>query len=139
MSGITQSGILALQPQEPVNVPTPPVGSYYLFVNIFDGITYYKDWNRVCFPISNLPATLPNNQIFVGNANNVAAPVPMTGDASINNIGATTVIGIRNILVATAPFTVGTILYYDGSIWQKLLPGVNGQVLTMVAGVPTWV
>lgn len=59
MSGITQSGILTLQPQEPVNVPTPPTGSYYLFVNIFDGITYYKDWNRVCTPISNLTTMTP--------------------------------------------------------------------------------
>lgn len=54
MVGIQQSGLLALQPQEPVNVPNPPEGSYYLFVNIFDGQTYYKDWNRVCKPLANV-------------------------------------------------------------------------------------
>lgn len=59
MAGITQIGVLALQPQEPVNVPVPPEGSYYMFVNIYDGITYYKDWNRVCTPISNLTTMTP--------------------------------------------------------------------------------
>ena len=56
----TQAGILPLQPQEPGNVPVPPLGSYYLFVNIFDGIVYYKDWNKICLPISNMTTlTLP--------------------------------------------------------------------------------
>lgn len=54
MSGFTQSGILALQPQEPGSVPTPPEGSYYMFVNIFDGITYYKDWHKICTPLANI-------------------------------------------------------------------------------------
>jgi hypothetical protein len=139
MSGIQQTGILALQPQEPVNVPTPPEGSFYMFVNLFDGITYYKDWNRVCRPISNLPATLPNNQIFVGNALNVATPVPVTGDVTLTNTGLVRVVAIQSIPVAPGPYTIGTMLYFDGVNWQKLLPGINGQVLTMVAGVPTWV
>ena len=54
MAGTQQSGILVLQPQEPVGVPTPPEGSYYLFVNVFDGQTYYKDWHRVCKPLANV-------------------------------------------------------------------------------------
>jgi len=50
----TKTGLLALQLREPVTVPTPPEGSYYMFVNKFDGITYYKDYKRVCTPIANI-------------------------------------------------------------------------------------
>lgn len=139
MAGVQQTGILVLQPQEPVNVPTPPEGSYYLFVNIFDGITYYKDWHRVCKPISTISGILPNNQIFVGNAFNVAVPVSVTGDVVLANTGLTTVVGIQSIPVAAGPYTAGTMLYYDGAIWQKILPGANNTKLTMVAGVPTWI
>jgi hypothetical protein len=138
MAGVQQTGILVLQPQEPGNVPIPPVESYYMFVNIFDGITYYKDSNRVCHPINGVPV-LPNNQILIGNQYNVATPVPVTGDLSSQNTGAFTVLGIRNVPVAAGPYTTGTMLYYNGSIWQKLAPGTNGQILTMVGGVPTWV
>ncbi len=139
MAGVQQTGILVLQPQEPVNVPNPPEGSYYLYVNIFDGITYYKDWHRVSHPIAGLPAVLPNNQIFVGNAFNVANPVPVTGDVTLTSTGLMRVVAIQSVPVAPGPFTTGTMLYYDGAVWQKLLPGTNGQVLTMVGGVPTWV
>lgn len=138
MAGVQQTGILVLQPQEPVNVPTPPVDSYYMFVNIFDGITYYKDWNRVCHPVGAIPV-LPNNQIFIGNQYNVATPVTITGDVTSQNTGILTVTGIRGVPVAAGPYTAGTMLYYDGAVWQKLLPGTNGQILTMVGGVPTWV
>jgi len=138
MAGITQVGILALQPQDPVNVPVPPVESYYMFVNIFDGITYYKDSNRVCHPINGIPQ-LPNNQIFIGNQYNVATPVTVQGDLVSQNNGNFTVIGIRDIPVAPGNYSVGTMLYYDGVVWQKLIPGTNGQQLTMVGGIPTWV
>lgn len=139
MIGIQQSGILALQPQEPVNVPTPPEGSFYMFINIFDGIAYYKDHNKVCIPISNITGSLPNTQILIGNASSAATAVPVSGDLTVQNTGAFTVTGLKGIPLATVPFTAGTMLYYDSSIWQKLAPGSNGQVLTMVAGVPTWV
>jgi len=56
MAGVQQSGILALQPQEPVDVPTPPEGSFYMFINIFDGLAYYKDSRRVCIPLANIGA-----------------------------------------------------------------------------------
>lgn len=138
MAGVQQTGILVLQPQEPVNVPTPPVESYYMFVNIYDGITYYKDSNRVCHPINGIPV-LPNNQILIGNQFNVATPVTITGDVTSQNTGYLTVTGIRGIPIVAGPYTAGTMLYYDGSVWQKLLPGTNGAVLQMVGGIPTWV
>ena len=67
----TKTGLLALQLREPVAVPTPPEGSYYMFVNIFDGITYYKDSKRVCKPISNIETmslTPYQNDIVAGTA-----------------------------------------------------------------------
>lgn len=139
MAGVQQTGILVLQPQEPGNVPTPPVESYYMFVNIFDGITYYKDSNRVCHSMAGISDVLPSGHILVGNNFNVASPVPVTGDVTLANNGYITVTAIRNVPVAAGPYATGTMLYFDGSVWQKLLPGINGQILTMVAGVPTWV
>lgn len=32
----------------------------------------------------------------------------------------------------------GNILYWDGAMWVRVLPGVNGQVLQLNGGVPTW-
>jgi len=139
MAGVQQSGILALQPQEPVNVPTPPEGSFYMFINIFDGIAYYKDHHKVCTPLTNITGILPNSHILVGDSNNVATPVPVSGDLTVQNNGAFTVTGLRGIALAVAPPVTGTMLYYDGSVWQNLAPGSNGQVLTMAAGIPTWI
>lgn len=34
---------------------------------------------------------------------------------------------------------MGGMLYWDGSTWGQIAPGVEGSVLTMVDGVPTWV
>jgi hypothetical protein len=46
------------------------------------------DWNTFNSKASN---SLTNNQIFVGNASNVATSVPMSGDVAITNTGATTI------------------------------------------------
>lgn len=40
--------------------------------------------------VSGGAAALPNNQIFVGNASSIATPVPMSGDAGIDNTGKVT-------------------------------------------------
>lgn len=50
-------------------------------------------------PAGGLANTLPNGNIFVGNALNVATGVPMSGDATIDNTGALT---IANDAITTA-------------------------------------
>ena len=32
----------------------------------------------------------------------------------------------------------GNVLYHDGTVWQVLTTGANGQVLTLAAGIPSW-
>lgn len=64
----TQTGILPLQAQEPGNVPLPPAGSYYFFINIFDSQMYIKDSRGVCFSVIG-----PGLAIFANNAAAIAA------------------------------------------------------------------
>jgi hypothetical protein len=47
-------------------------------------------------------------------------------------------------LVDLATWTItsqaaGSMCYYDGTNWVVLLPGSEGDVLTMSSGVPAWV
>lgn len=62
-----------------------------------------------------LGTTLNSANIFVGNGSNVATGVAMSGDASLSNTGAATVVGLRGKTIsATAPTSAGQILRYDG-------------------------
>jgi uncharacterized protein YifE (UPF0438 family) len=95
---------------------------------------------------------LTNTNIFVGDASNVATGVAMSGDATISNAG---VLTIGNDAITTAKIidnavdgekiqisgnTTGSMMYYDGTDWVQLSPGVSGQLLqTSGAAAPTWV
>ncbi|MBS3999062.1 MAG: hypothetical protein KGZ71_01125, partial [Desulfobulbaceae bacterium] len=95
---------------------------------------------------------LTNTNIFVGDASNVATGVAMSGDATISNTGALT---IANDAITTAKIidnavdgekiqisgnTTGSMMYYDGTDWVQLTPGISGQLLqTTGAAAPIWV
>jgi uncharacterized protein YifE (UPF0438 family) len=95
---------------------------------------------------------LTNSNIFVGDASNVATGVAMSGDATISNTG---VLTIGNDAITTAKIldnavdgekiqisgnTTGSMMYYDGTDWVQLSPGISGQLLqTSGAAAPTWV
>jgi len=95
---------------------------------------------------------LNNTNIFVGNASNVATGVAMSGDATMNNTGVLTIsddaITTSKILnnavdgtkIQISGNTVGSVMYYDGTDWANLAPGVSGQILqTNGAAAPSWV
>lgn len=46
--------------------------------------------------------------------------------------------GTGGALQATAGTAAGQMLYWNGTAWVNVQPGGNGQVLTLVNGVPTW-
>ena len=75
-----------------------------------------------------IPA-LTSANILVGNGSNVATPVVMSGDATIDNTGAVTV----SDLTITGEAT-GDILYFNGTNRVKLAIGTAGQVLTVNGG-----
>ncbi|MCO5251236.1 MAG: hypothetical protein M9949_07420 [Candidatus Kapabacteria bacterium] len=95
---------------------------------------------------------LTNTNIFVGDALNVATGVAMSGDATISNAG---VLTIANDAITTAKIidnavdgakiqitgnTIGSMMYYDGTDWVQLSPGISGQLLqTSGAAAPIWV
>lgn len=95
---------------------------------------------------------LPNTQLLVGNASNVAAAVALSGDATISNLGVMTIANsaistakladnsVTGAKIALASQAAGDIMYYDGTDWVRLAKGTAGQVLTMNAGAtaPEW-
>lgn len=49
-------------------------------------------------------------------------------------------IDLRDMLnVQGEDYEDGDILYYDDGQWRKLAPGTDGDVLTLVSGLPAWV
>ncbi|MBI3218321.1 MAG: tail fiber domain-containing protein [Bacteroidetes bacterium] len=108
-----------------------------------------------------LGSTLSNNQIFVGNASNVATGVAMSGDATISNTGAVTIANLAvtnakiagmnasklNGTVATAnggtgltAVVPGAIAYGGATDFAFTAVGTTGQVLqSNGAAAPTWV
>lgn len=65
---------------------------------------------------SKLGTTLTSAQVFVGNGSNVATGVAISGDLSLANTGAASVVGLRGKAIsATAPTAAGQVLRYDGT------------------------
>ncbi len=80
-------------------------------------------------------AALTDGHILVGNASNVATNVAVSGDATISNTGAVSVVDLTIASQAT-----GDILYFNGTNWVRLPIGTAGQTLTVNGGAtaPVW-
>lgn len=94
---------------------------------------------------------LPSAQIFVGNASSVATARAMTGDITIDNTGVTSIAAgaiINADINASAAIDVSKLasLAHNNAVVltngsgkiASTANGTNGQVLTIVAGVPAW-
>lgn len=46
--------------------------------------------------------------------------------------------GKADWIVFSRVTAVGDILYHDGTLWQVLNRGANGEILTLAAGIPSW-
>lgn len=80
--------------------------------------------------VSGSVVSLPNSQIFVGNASNAATAVAMSGDATIANTGAVT---IANNAVTTAKILNANVTL------AKLAAGITPSHVVKFAGQPTTV
>lgn len=75
-----------------------------------------------------LSKTLSSGDIFVGNGSNIATGVTMSQDGEIDNIGAFTVVGIREIPIAAmvpASTQFGAEYYFDGTQIQNTDGGTS--------------
>ncbi len=81
-NGSTPNGIINPDPA------TVTVNEGSLFYNTSDHKLYVYN-GTIWMPADNI---LPNGQIYVGNTTNVATPVAMSGDATINNSGKLTIV-----------------------------------------------
>lgn len=118
-------------------------------------------WVSLMTPAGLLSETLLNGRIFVGNASNVAAGVPMSGDATIINTGAITIsnnaVTSVKILDATivdadisatagiarTKLAIGTanrLVVNNGSgVLSDMAAGTDGNILQLSSGAPAWV
>ncbi len=78
---------------------------------------------------SNSGIALPNGDIFVGNASNLAAPVVMSGDATLSNAG---VLTIANSAITNAKISASAAIAFS-----KLASLATGHILAGNAGVVT--
>lgn len=62
--------------------------------------------------------------------------VDVTEEPVVVVIGETT--GPAGVGLPIAP-GAGSLAYYDGAAWVAIAPGDEGDVLTIISGVPTWV
>lgn len=98
-------------------------------------------------------ASLPSAQILVGSAGNVATAVAVTGDISITNGGVTAYAGTVPLnkggtgqttkapaFDALSPMTTSGDIIYGGAsgTGTRLAKGSDGNILTLVAGLPAW-
>jgi hypothetical protein len=74
----------------------------------------------------NLSYTLPNGDIFVGNASNIATGVAVTGVVAITNTGVTSLVAPIAISDTTSSATPGTI--------RSFFSTMNGTATTMTSG-----
>lgn len=93
-----------------------------------------KQWQ----PANAVSTALTDTHIFVGNAGNLATDVAVSKDLTMANTGAATVVGIQGNTIIAGPYTAGDLFYFDGTFWNHLPIGTNGQTLTVVAGLPAW-
>jgi|GEM_PF-3101415 len=78
-------------------------------------------------PAANFASTaLPSTNIYVGNASGVAAPVALSGDATISNSGALTIANAAVTSAKIADATVATADLADGSVTSAKI--VDGTV-----------
>jgi hypothetical protein len=70
-------------------------------VNLFNITFTNGQWSLTSI---NNQLALPNDQIFIGNSSNVAAPVTMSGDATISNTG---VLTVANAAITLAKLAAG--------------------------------
>ena len=90
---------------------------------------------------STLGGTLANGDIYVGNASNKATPVPVSGDATLANTGALTVVSVAHVTTGTlavsnggsgaGTFPVHTVLLGNGTgAFNSTGTAAAGTVLT---------
>lgn len=94
---------------------------------------------------------LTDGHIFVGDGSDIAQDVALSGDATLDNTGALTIANsaittakiaanaVDGTKIALASQAAGDIMYYNGTDWVRLAKGTDGDVLTLVSGVPAWV
>lgn len=78
---------------------------------------------------------LPDSQIFVGNAGNVATAVALSGDATISNVGALTVTRINGVALGSTTATAGNVLVGSGTNWVSAT--ISGDATLSSSGALT--
>ncbi len=90
---------------------------------------------------SKLENSLSNAHIFIGDNNDTPTEIALSGDANIANNGVLTIAdnAVDGTNISLTNEAEGDITYYNGTNWQPLTNGNNGQILTTNTTAPHWV
>ncbi len=120
--GTDNSGSVAVNP--PI-IPTTVAGVTTLSIlqasSTTDGYLSKADWDSFA---NKLNSNLPNGNILVGNALNTATAVPMSGDVTLSNTGATT-IGASKVTNTMLAGSIDATKLADGSVNNTELQYIN--------------
>lgn len=111
------------------------------------GFLSTTDYNTFANKLGN---NLLATHIFVGNANNIATDVAVTGSVSMSVLGVATVsvapavsltgvLGASNGGTGLSTYTTGDIIYWNGTVFVKLPIGTARQTLHSTGSLPVWV
>lgn len=122
-----QNGVWQWEPNDLVLINySPELVGFFLF----DPLNFSFD---ALAPNGGVADTLPSGEIFVGNAFNIATPVPMSGDIGIDNTGAT---AIQSGVIVNADVNASAAIAYSKLAAlpsADILVGSAGNVATAVA------
>lgn len=140
-TGLSGGGSVALGGITTINMP--PVGTAGTYgsatqVPQFTTDTQGRITGVTPVTITAAGTSLPNANILVGNASNLAAAQPMTGDVSITNTGATTVNTIQGVFIkaaaGTANISFGTGANNNIGIENVCIGANAGSAITSYSG-----
>lgn len=133
VSGLTGGTVLTVSGLAPLSVTgtTNPVVSISQATFNTNGFLTSDDWNTFNLKMS---SALPDGKIFIGSASNVAAPLAISGDATLTNSGSLSLASVSapgsyykvtidakgRVLSGTGALTAGDIPNLD---WNKITSG----------------
>jgi trimeric autotransporter adhesin len=145
-----------------IPITNPAVGLLVFSTNVTNNGFYYwsgASWVKISTG-NNLSANLTSGRILIGDINDEAQAVAVSGDATITNAGVLTIendaiissklanAAVTNNKIADNSVdgtkinltgnTNGDLMYYNGTDWVRLASGANGEVLKIVGGTPVW-
>ena len=134
-AGITATSIVSADFKSQANVSliqkvTPTAGTLTILASADPGVSVLEYMATAqAGGGTTLSNSLPSGQIFVGNASGIATPVTMTGDATLSNTGALSLIPAINVLTQVAMTAAQFNGMYAAPVLLVAAAGANTMII----------